>query len=107
MGLLLLMGESSPTITVQPEDQTKTQGQTATFTVQARDAKRYQWSVSSDAGSTFEEINDATTSTFVTDTLAYPNDNQKLFRVVVGNSSGRTFSRSALLTVTNGGGLPE
>ena len=107
MGLLLLMGQPAPTIVVQPADQTKQQGETATFTVSAREAKRYQWSVSGDGGSTFEEINDATTSTFVTDTLAYPNDNQKLFRVVVGNSSGRTFSRSALLTVTNGGGLPE
>jgi hypothetical protein len=106
MGLLLLMGLPKPTIAVQPADQTKQQGQTATFTVQARDAKRFQWSVSGD-GVSFEELGGATNSIYTTATLVYPDDDAKHYRVTVANSSGSIVSRSGLLTVTNGGGLPE
>lgn len=107
MGLLLLMGQPAPTIVVQPADQTKQQGETATFTVSARDAKRYQWSVSSDGGFSFEELTGATNSIYTTGVLVYPDDDAKHYRVTVVNSTGSIVSRSALLTVTNGGGLPE
>ena len=107
MGLLLLMGQPAPTITVQPADQTKQQGETATFAVQARDAKRYQWGRSSDGGNSFEELTGATNSVYTTGVLVYPDDNGQHYRVTVANSTGSIVSRSALLTVTNGGGLPE
>jgi hypothetical protein len=101
VGLLLLMSQGPPTIVSQPQDQTSPQGQVATFTVVARDARSFQWSVSSDNGFSFEELNEATNASYTTPSLVYPDDNGKQFRVVIRNTTGTIASRAAVLTVTS------
>ncbi len=104
MGLLLLMGGSKPVIVVQPHDATKAAGETATFSVVARDAASYQWLSSSD-GISFEQLPEATSTSYTTGAMS-ESDNGLRFVVWVTNGYGTTASRAAVLTVT-GGGLPE
>ena len=106
MGMLLLMGGGSPLILVQPQDASKAVNETAAFSVTARDARSYQWVISIDGGQTFEQLPEATASSYTTGTLS-EFDNGLQFRVLVGNEFGTTHSRAATLTVTGGGGLPE
>jgi beta-galactosidase len=105
VGLLLLMGGSKPVILVQPQDATKAVGETATFSVTARDAKSYQWLSSSD-GVSFEQLPEATSTSYTTGTLS-ESDNGLRLVVWVTNGYGTAVSRTALLTVTGQGGLPE
>ena len=106
MGLLLLMGQGPPRIVSQPQDLSRQQGMTATFTVVARDARSFQWGVSSDGGFSFEQLDAATTASYTTAATTYPDDNGKQFRVLVRNTTGTIASRAAVLTVTSGAG-PE
>jgi outer membrane protein assembly factor BamB len=88
---------STPSITLQPADQTVSVGQTATFTVTATSSTplSYQWQVNA------APIAGATASSYTTGvTVAADSGNN--FAVVVSNTSGSTTSRSAVLTVTNG-----
>jgi hypothetical protein len=105
VGLLLLMGGSNPVILVQPQDATKSAGETATFSVTARDATFYQWLSSSD-GISFEQLPEATSTSYTTGALS-ESDNGLRFVVWVTNGYGTTASRAALLSVTGQGGLPE
>lgn len=99
MSLLLLLGNPPPSIVSQPQDVSRSIGQTATFTVVARDAKTYQWSVSSDGGSFFEELPAATTTAYTTAPVVFPDDNDKRYRVTVRSPYGTAISRAAVLTV--------
>ncbi len=88
---------STPAITIQPADQSVPAGQSATFTVTATGAAplSYQWQKNA------APIAGATQSSYTTPVTS-PADNGTSFAVAVGNSSGSTLSRSALLSVTNG-----
>jgi hypothetical protein len=105
VGLLLLMGGSKPVIVVQPQDATKAAGETATFSVTARDATSYQW-LSSNDGVMFKQLTEATSTSYTTGTLS-ESDNGLQFVVWVTNAYGTTASRAALLTVTSGVEFPE
>jgi hypothetical protein len=88
---------STPTIAIQPSDQTVSTGQAATFTVTAKGtaALSYQWQRNS------APISGATAATYTTAAAAAA-DSGSTFTVVVTEASGSTTSRSASLTVTNG-----
>ena len=101
MGLLLLLGGGKPVIRSGPDDVTTQPGLTATFTVIASYARRYQWAVSIDGGNSFEELEAATSASYTTASLSLIDDNGKKYRVAVSNSDGVVISRAALLTVTD------
>ncbi len=58
----------------------------------------YQWQVSTDAGATFTNINNATGTQFQPGSVAM-SDSGKLYRVVVSNGLGSATSHAAALTV--------
>ncbi|ALC16216.1 hypothetical protein DSOUD_1437 [Desulfuromonas soudanensis] len=90
-----------PGISVQPADQTISDGQDATFTVTATGTSlTYQWQRSVDGGSTFAEIAAAINATL--NLTAVPSgDNGHQFQVVVSNSTGSITSNAATLTVNS------
>ena len=83
-----------PVISTQPEAQAVIAGQTATFTVVATGTVplSYQWK----KGGT--DISGATSNTYTTPSTVI-GDNNAVFTVVVSNSTGKTTSNSATLTV--------
>ena len=91
----------APTITVQPTSQTVTEGETATFTVEATGTKplSYQWQQSTDKGSSWTNIDSATSATYTTgETTMDMNGTQ--YRCVVKNIVKKVTSDTATLTVT-------
>ena len=88
-----------PTITANPQDQSVTAGQTASFTAAASGtpAPTVQWQVSANGGQTYTVIDGATSTTysFVTTT----NDNGKRFRAVFLNSAGFAVSNVVQVVV--------
>ena len=83
-----------PSITAQPQNQTVTAGQTATFSVSATGsgALTYQWRKNG------TNIGGATTSSYTTPATVLA-DNGATFAVIVSNSAGSVTSNNAALTV--------
>jgi hypothetical protein len=92
-------GSSATAITAQPTDQSVVTGTTATFDVVASNANGYQWQRSTDNGTTFIDVNGATTASYSTPvtTLA---DSGMQYRVVVSGVSNSVTSSAVMLTVT-------
>src|SRR5262249_5573276 len=92
---------TAPTITQQPQSQTATEGQSATFSVTASGTAplRYQGPLNSGAGGLFANISGAPPPTFPLSNAQLA-DNGAQFRVVVSNSGGSVTSTVAPLTVT-------
>lgn len=94
-------GETPATaaITAQPTEQSVVAGTAATFNVVAADATGYQWQSSSDGGTTFANVNAATSASHTTaaTTLA---DSGTQYRVVVSGASNSVTSSAVTLTVT-------
>jgi invasion protein IalB len=88
---------TAPTITAQPQNQSVTVGQTATFQVTATGTAplSYQWKKNGNA------INLATSSSYTTPATAL-SDNGGTYSVTVTNSAGHADSNDAVLTVTSG-----
>jgi Bacterial Ig-like domain (group 3)/Immunoglobulin domain/Putative Ig domain len=87
-----------PSITTQPSDDTVAAGGTATFTAAASGfpAPTVQWQVSSNGGSTFTNINGATSTTLsFTATTA---ESGNLYRAVFTSSAGSATTDPAVLT---------
>lgn len=99
---VLVRPPAAPAILVQPQDASLSAGLNTytTFTVQASGAPSvtYQWQVSVDGGTTFTNVNSATSAELMVSrgTLA---DNGQRFRVVVTNSLGSAISAAAQLRV--------
>jgi hypothetical protein len=91
----------APTITTQPTAQSVTAGQTAAFTVAADGypAPTYQWQVSKDSGSQWENIPGATAAEYTTPS-ATMDMNGWQYQCVVTNSQGTATSAPASLTVS-------
>ena len=91
-----------PTITEHPQNQTVTEGQTATFSVTAtgEGTLSYQWEL--DSGSGFAAISGATSNEYTTPETELT-DHGNLYRVVVTDNSGSTTSDAATLTVVEEG----
>ena len=90
----------APTITTQPENQTVTVGQTASFTVAATGEKlSYKWQQKTDNGQSWTEISGATGDSYTTDAATLAMNNYQ-YQCVVSNSAGSVTSSAATLTVT-------
>jgi hypothetical protein len=91
----------APGITVQPANQTITEGQNATFSVTATGTSiSYQWQRSTNGGVDFTAVAGATNAT-LTLTAVTLADNAHQFRVEVSNSAGSVTSNAATLTVNS------
>ncbi len=101
---LLTVGTGAPVVAISPASLTVCTGSTAVFTASAISfpAPVLQWQLSTDGGTTFNNIAGATNNnfSFVTATT----DNGKQYRVLFTNICGSAFSQTAALTV--GTGLP-
>lgn len=91
---------SAVTIGTQPTAQSVCAGANATFSVSATSAGSYQWQLSTNGGSTWNNISGATAATYtVNNTTAGMNGHQ--YRVIVSNSCPSSVtSNAATLTVT-------
>lgn len=89
----------APGITVQPTNQTISDGQDATFTVTATGTTlNYQWQRSTDGGINFSNLAGANNATLSLTAMTSA-DSGRQFRVQVSNSAGSVTSAAALLTV--------
>jgi ELWxxDGT repeat protein len=88
------------TITTQPSNATVNAGTAASFSVVAVGTApiAYQWSRSSDGGTTWSAISGATGAAYTTATTAM-SDNAAKFRVAASNSANSVTSAAATLTV--------
>lgn len=93
--------ETTPTITVQPTSQTVTEGETATFTVNAAGTEPlfYQWQQSTDNGNSWTDIAGETNATYTTGETTMDMSGTQ-YRCVVENSVKEVTSNTATLTVT-------
>jgi hypothetical protein len=100
IGNLLAYGTTAPTITTQPGNQSVTAGATATFTAGASGtpAPTVQWQVLFSGGSTWVNINGATSTTYSFATAGSDNGDQ--FRAVFTNVAGNKTTNAASLTVS-------
>ena len=90
----------APAITTPPADKSVTEGETATFTVNATGSEplSYQWQQSTDKGSNWTNINSATSATYaITNTTKDMSGTQ--YRCVVTGSGVSVISSAATLTV--------
>ena len=95
----------APTITTQPQDVEVKENETATFTVKVTGTEplSYQWQQSTDKGSSWTNINSATSDTYTTGKTTMDMSGTQ-YRCVVKNSIAEVTSDAATLTVT---ALPE
>lgn len=84
-------------ITTQPDDVSEAVGQTATFTVVAKNPVSYQWQLKD--GETWGNITAATAASYETAVLEI-GDNAGEYRVIVTGKYGSVTSDVATLTVT-------
>lgn len=87
-----------PVFTLQPEDQTVSEGETAIFTVEVEGALEYQWSVSTDEGTTWVIIDGATEATYTTEPATQEMDGNQ-YRITATNDCGETISEIAILSL--------
>ncbi len=90
----------TPSITAQPTGQTVTEGSAAMFSVTASNAQTYQWQQSTDNGSSWANIESATSASYTISSTATDMSNYQ-YRCVVKSASGvGVISNAATLTVT-------
>lgn len=92
----------APSITTNPTNQTVNAGQSASFTAAAsgNPAPTVQWQVSTDGGTTWNNVGGATSTTYSFTTAS--TDNGKKYRAVFTNSVSSANSNPATLTVNTG-----
>ena len=93
--------QQSPQITTQPQNKTVTEGESATFTIEASGSEplSYQWQASTDSGSNWKSIAGATSTSYeIVTTNTDMSDHQ--YRCVVTASGVSVVSDAATLTVT-------
>ena len=91
---------TTPNITAQPTGQTVTEGSAAMFSVTASNAQTYQWQQSTDNGSSWANIESATSASYTISSTATDMSNYQ-YRCVVKSASGvGVISNAATLTVT-------
>ena len=91
----------APTITTQPQDVEVKENETATFTVKVTGTEplSYQWQQSTDKGSSWTNIDSATSDTYTTGKTTMDMSGTQ-YRCVVKNSIDEVTSDAATLTVT-------
>ena len=96
-----------PSITTQPTNHTVTAGQSVTFTAGANGTPTptAQWQVSTDGGSTWNNVSGATSDSYViTTTIVGQNGN--VYRAVYTNSAGSATTNAVTLLVNASTGAP-
>ncbi len=90
---------SAPSITGNPSDHTVTAGQTASFTASANGypAATVQWQISTDGGTTFSNIDGATSTTLSFTSVAAENGDK--YQAVFTNNVGTAITSAVTLTV--------
>lgn len=90
----------APTITTQPQDVEVKENETATFTVKVTGTEplSYQWQQSTDKGSSWTNIDSATSDTYTTVKTTMDMSGTQ-YRCVVSNSAGSIISDAVSLTV--------
>ena len=90
----------APTIVTPPADKSVTEGETATFTVNATGTEplSYQWQQSIDNGSSWTDITGETNATYTIATTTTDMSGTQ-YHCVVKNSIGEVTSNAATLTV--------
>src|SRR5262249_38799589 len=98
----LLTAQSSPAITLPPASNAFCSGSAATFTATASrfPVPTVQWHLSTDGGSTFNDIPGETNTTLSFPAAPPQNNNQ--YRAVFTNTCGVATSNAAILTVNIG-----
>ena len=94
-------GNASPTITLEPVNQSTAAGGTATFSADASGNPTYQWYVIPAGEVTGSAISGATASTYTATSTAAGND-QDGYYVIATNDYGSAASHRATLAVGNG-----
>ena len=93
---------TTPSISQQPTGQTVTEGSAAMFSVTASNAQTYQWQQSTDNGSSWANIESATSASYTISSTATDMSNYQ-YRCVVKSASGvGVISQAATLTVNKG-----
>jgi hypothetical protein len=96
----LLTVNGLPTITNDPASSTVCLGSNLTLTATATGAGlQYQWQISTDGGSTFNNIAGATTSSYSINNITATNDLQQYRVFVTGSCTGSDTSAAATLTL--------
>ncbi len=97
---LTVVARVAPSITTQPQDQTVTSGQTATFSAVASGAPTptVQWQLSVDGGATWGSVAGLTSPSFTSGPVTWFENGWKV-RAVFTNSAGSVTSNPATLTV--------
>ena len=91
---------TTPSISMQPTNQTVTEGNLATFAVTASDVQSYQWQQSTDSGSNWTAINDATEASYTINSTTTDMSGYQ-YRCIVKSASGVSVTSDvATLTVT-------
>jgi hypothetical protein len=90
---------NTPWFTTQPSDQIKATGQTATFTIVSagHPARTHQWQKSTDGGTTWSDINGATSTSYQTPTLSASDDYKVRCKCTL-NAACFAYSAAANLT---------
>lgn len=90
----------APTITTQPQDMEVKENETATFNVKVTSTEplSYQWQQSTDKGSSWTNIDSATSDTYTTVKTTMDMSGTQ-YRCVVSNSAGSIISDAVSLTV--------
>ena len=101
---------TAPSITAQPQNQTVTVGNNATFSVTATGVSLvYQWQLSTNGGSSYTTISGATSASY-TVSNATSSQNGNRYRVIVRSRSytcSVTTSNAGILSVTSSNDPPE
>ena len=86
-----------PFVTAEPKDMTVKERKNATFSLKAKEAKKYQWQVNDGGG--WADIPKATSSKLTVKKVTAA-DSGKRYRCRLTNADGESFSRVVTLTVT-------
>lgn len=86
-------------ISTQPVSQSVEEGNSATFDVIASNATAYQWQKSTDGGSTFSNVNGASSASYTTP-VTLLTDNATRYRVLVSGVNNSVTSSVVTLTVS-------
>jgi len=100
--LTVTVGNAAPVFTTQPQDVSVREGNDATFSAAASGvpSPTYQWQVSNNSGSTWDNMNGATADTYTQPgNLNTCSTIGKRFRVIASNSEGTVNSNAAALNV--------
>jgi len=92
---------TAPTVTLQPINQTATAGSNVSFTAAANGtpAPTVQWQISTDGGTSFNNISGATSTTLTLSNVTTAQSGEE-YRAVFSNSAGTAATSAVTLTVT-------